>query len=114
MPLDPRPKTFPQKLQMLKRALGARGYDPRDFDVEADRSSPLANLFALAGGLLIVRRRSTGEERAYATDTESAWLDSVMLDLDQGFLAEALDSRPAPLSLLPHEDAQRRQPRPNA
>ena len=112
MPLDPRPKTFPQKLQTLKRALGARGYDPRDFDVEADHSSPLASLFALAGGLLIVRRRSTGEERAYATDTESAWLDSVMLDLDHGYLGDG-DSRPAQLSLLPHEDAQRSLAQPN-
>lgn len=114
MPLDPRPKTFPQKLLTLKRALGARGYDPRDFDVEADRSSPLANLFALAGGLLIIRRRSTGEERAYATDTESAWLDSVMADLDHGHLADHGDSRPAQLSLLPHEDAERVIARPNA
>lgn len=104
MPLDHRPSTFQTKLQSLQRALGARGDDPADFEVRTDRSSPLATLFNLAGGLLIVRRRSTGEERAYATDTESAWLDSVMADLAQGRFAEAPETAPAALSMLPHED----------
>jgi hypothetical protein len=106
MPLDPRPSTFHSKLQSLRRALNARGDDPGDFEVVPDRSSALANLFSLAGGLLIVRRRSTGEERAYATDTESGWLDSVMADLANGRFAEAPETAPAVLSMLPHEDTR--------
>lgn len=107
MPFESKPSTFPDKMQSLRRMLGAWGYDPKDFEIEADRTSPLANLFKLAGGLLIVRRRSTGEERAYATDTESAWLDSVMHDLAQGRLADGPETMPAALSMLPHEDAAR-------
>lgn len=107
MPLEAKPSTFQDKTQRLRRALGAWGYDPKDFDIEADRTSALASLFKLAGGLLIVRRRSTGEERAYATDAESAWLDSVMLDLAKGHLAEAPETMPAALNMLPHEDSPR-------
>jgi hypothetical protein len=108
MPFDPRPSTFQSKVQSLRRALNARGDDPTDFEVVTDRKSPLASLFNLAGGLLIVRRRSTGEERAYATDTESAWLDSVMADLAMGRFSESPDTAPAVLSMLPHEDAGHR------
>ncbi|KQW00619.1 hypothetical protein [Rhizobacter sp. Root1221] len=105
MPFETKRATFLDKTQQLRRALSASGHDPRDFDIEADHTSPLANLFKLAGGLLIVRRRSTGEERAYATDTESAWLDSVMADLSHGRLADAPETAPAVLSMLPHEDS---------
>jgi len=112
MPLEPRRSTFQDKLVALRRALGAQGQDPKDFEIEVDRSSPLAGLFKLAGGLLIVRRRSTGEERVYATDTESAWLDSVMADLAQGRLSETPETMPGMLTMLPHEDAVRRPAQP--
>jgi len=104
MPLEPKRSTFQDKAQALRRALGACGYDPRDFDIEADRTSPLASLFQLTGGLVIVRRRSTGEERAYATDAESAWLQSVMADLSHGRLADAPETAPVVLSMSPRED----------
>ena len=112
MPLEPRRSTFQDKLVALRRAIGARGQDPRDFEIEVDRSSPLAGLFKLAGGLLIVRRRSTGEERVYATDTESAWLDSVMADLEKGRLSETPETMPGMLTMLPHEDSVRRPAQP--
>jgi len=54
MPLEPKRSTFQDKAQALRRALGASGYDPRDFDIEADRTSPLAALFQLTGGLVVV------------------------------------------------------------
>ena len=47
MPLEPKRSTFQDKAQALRRALGNSGYDPRDFDIEADRTSPLAALFQL-------------------------------------------------------------------
>ena len=103
MPLEPKRSTFQENAQALRRALGASGYDPRDFDIEADRTSPLASLFQLSGGLLIVRRRSTGEERAYATDTEAAWLHSVITDLSHGRLADAPETAPVVLSMQPRE-----------
>jgi hypothetical protein len=112
MPFETKTSTFQDKMQALRRALGAQGHDPRDFEIEVDRSSALASLFKLAGGLLIVRRRSTGEERAYATDQESAWLDSVMADLAQGHLADSPETTPAVLTMLPHEDPVRAEARP--
>lgn len=105
MPLEPKRSTFQDKAQALRRALGNSGYDPRDFDIEADRTSPLAALFQLTGGLVIVRRRSTGEERAYATDAESAWLQSVMFDLSQGRLADAPETAPVILTMTREDGA---------
>ena len=110
MPFEPKRSTFQDKMLALRRALGAQGHDPRDFEIEVDHSSALANLFKLAGGLVIVRRRSTGEERAYATDTESAWLDSVMADLAHGHLSDLPETAPGMLTMLPHEDGARAWP----
>jgi hypothetical protein len=78
---------FQRQVQTVGRMLDAIGYDAEDFEIKSDRTSPLAQLFRLAGGLLVVRRRSTGEERFYATGSESAWADSLMTDLANGALA---------------------------
>src|SRR5690349_12484137 len=37
MPLEPRRSTFQDKLVALRRALGAQGQDPKDFEIEVDR-----------------------------------------------------------------------------
>jgi len=79
---------FRSQVQTVGRMLADVGYDAEDFEIKSDNASPLAQLFRLAGGLLVVRRRSTGEERFYATDTNSAWADTLMNDLAHGVLAE--------------------------
>lgn len=78
---------FQQQVQAVGQMLESIGYDADDFEIRADKSSPLAQLFRLAGGVLVVRRRSTGESRFYATDRDSAWADTLMNDLAHGALA---------------------------
>ena len=51
------------KVQILHGVLHSWGHDAQDFEFEEDHSSALAQLFGLVGGVVIVRRRSTGEER---------------------------------------------------
>lgn len=79
---------FQRQVQTVGRLLADVGYNANDFEIKADTALPLAQLFRLAGGLLVVRRRSTGEERFYATDSNSAWADTLMDDLANGVLAE--------------------------
>jgi hypothetical protein len=78
---------FQNQVKAVGRMLTSIGYDADDFEIKADKTSPLAQLFRLAGGLLVLRRRSTGEERFYATDSTSVWADTLMNDLAQGALA---------------------------
>jgi len=82
---------FQNQVRTVARMLTSNGYDANDFEIKADNASPLAQLFRLAGGLLVVRRRSTGEERFYATDHASAWADTLMNDLAHGALADPSD-----------------------
>lgn len=89
---------FQRQVQAVGQMLSSIGYDAADFEIAADKTSPLAQLFRLAGGLLVVRRRSTGESRFYATDTDSAWADTLMSDLAHGALSAPSDTRPGTLS----------------
>lgn len=89
---------FQRQVQVVGQMLASAGYDANDFEIQADRSSPLAQLFRLAGGLLVVKRRSTGEARFYATDSESSWADTLMSDLEHGALAAPSDIPPRLLS----------------
>ncbi|MBC7957825.1 MAG: hypothetical protein H7Y33_18400 [Cytophagales bacterium] len=82
---------FQSQVQAVGRMLTSIGYDANDFEIKADNASPLAQLFRLAGGLLVLRRRSTGEERFYATDQASGWADTLMNDLAHGALANPSD-----------------------
>jgi len=77
----------PDKIQVLHGLLRSWGHDADDFQVEEDRSPALAELFGVAGGVVIVRRRSTGEERLYATGLGSAWFGSLLMDLARGHFA---------------------------
>ncbi|MBX3620121.1 MAG: hypothetical protein KF891_09085 [Rhizobacter sp.] len=89
---------FQRQVQAVGQMLSSAGYDADDFEIQADKSSPLAQLFRLAGGVLVVRRRSTGESRFYATDSDSAWADTLISDLAHGALASPSDTRPGTLS----------------
>ena len=74
-PIDP--------VTALGSILRAHGFDPADFEIE-EHESGLAGLLGGMAGILAVRRRSTGEERLYATGAESAWLGAFMMDLGSG------------------------------
>jgi len=80
------------KVQALERLLGARGMDPRDFDIEEDTASGIAQLLGLAGGIVSLRRRSTGEIRVYAAGPGSTWYASICADLDRGYFKAATPS----------------------
>ena len=76
-----------EKVKVLQGLLRSWGHDPDDFAVCEDVSSELADLFGLTGGIVIVRRRSTGEERLYAAGFGSAWFGSLLMDLARGHFA---------------------------
>lgn len=80
------------KVLALRQLLNARGLDARDFDIEEDAQSGISQLLGLVGGIITLRRRSTGEIRVYAAGPGSAWYAAVACDLDRGYFA-----RPAPV-----------------
>jgi len=85
--------------QAIGDMLSARGFALDDFDVVHDLSPHLNDLFGLAGGVVVVRRRSSGDERAYAAGTGSAWYGALVADIDAGYFgAGNVASSPAPLS----------------
>jgi hypothetical protein len=75
------------KVKVLGGLLRSWGHNADDFEVEEDQTSELADLFGIGGGLIIVRRRSTGEERMYATGLGSAWFGTLLMDLARGHFA---------------------------
>lgn len=75
------------RVKVLKGLLHSWGHNADDFEVEEDHSSELAHLFGLTDGIVIVRRRSTGEERIYATGLGSAWFGTLLMDLARGHFA---------------------------
>lgn len=87
-----RTETSSDKVQSLRQLLHARGLDARDFDIEEDAQSGISQLLGLVGGIITVRRRSTGEIRVYAAGPGSAWYAAVTADLDRGYFG-----KPAPL-----------------
>jgi hypothetical protein len=83
------------KREALYGLLRSWGHDARDFEVDEDTDSELGRLFGLTGGVLTVRRRSTGEERLYATGMGSAWFAAVLMDLSRGLLGGRVMPRQA-------------------
>jgi hypothetical protein len=73
------------KVVALRHMLQSRGFDVRDFEIEEDGRSGISQLLGLAGGVLTLRRRSTGEIRVYASGPGSAWFASIVGDLDRGY-----------------------------
>lgn len=64
--------------------LSSRGFDLNDFHIVEDHDSDLVHLLGLVGGVVTVRRISTGEERLYTTGPGSAWFAALLMDLEQG------------------------------
>ena len=79
--------TSEERVKVLGGLLRSWGHNADDFEVEEDQDSELAHLFGLVGGIVIVRRRSTGEERLYATGLGSAWFGTLLMDLARGHFA---------------------------
>jgi len=68
---------------VMAGALRGRGYDERDFELDTCRA-PLSDLMGLDDELVTVRRRSTGNERHYASTPDEPWLLGLIVDLDHG------------------------------
>jgi len=81
--------TGSDKIQALQHMLASRGLDVRDFDIEEDAHSGISQLLGLAGGIVSLRRRSTGEIRVYAAGPGSAWFAAICADLDRGYFKAA-------------------------
>ena len=96
----PAPPVAPAALSLLVEC----GYDIADFVVDEEARSELALSLGLTGGLLRIQCRSTGEDRIYSTGRGSAWMASVLGDLDEGHFAGAVRSRRA---LSPSRQAAR-------
>ena len=64
-----------------------------DFRLEEEHDADLAEQLGIAGGVLKVHCRSTGEERLYATGAGSGWLGAFLMDLARGHFADALRDR---------------------
>lgn len=84
----PAPPVAPAALSLLVEC----GYDIADFVVDEEARSELALSLGLTGGLLRIQCRSTGEDRIYSTGHGSAWMASVLGDLDEGHFAGAVRS----------------------
>lgn len=84
------------------------GFDVSEFAVEEETQSELALSLGLTGGLLRIQCRSTGEDRIYSTGRGSAWMASILGDLDDGHFAEARRSgRSAPARRATQHSAAR-------
>jgi hypothetical protein len=77
------------KITALRQMLLSRGMDPRDFDIQEDCRSGIGLLLGMSGGVLTVRRRSTGEIRVYASGPGSAWFATISNDLERGYFRGA-------------------------
>lgn len=77
------------RVKVLGGLLRSWGYNADDFEVEEDHDCELAHLFGLTDSIVIVRRRSTGEERIYASGIGSAWFGTLLMDLARGHFASS-------------------------
>jgi hypothetical protein len=76
-----------ERVRVFHGVLRSLGQDATDFEVTEDQSSDLATFFGWGGGILTVRRRSTGEEHSYATGAGSAWFGALLMDMARGRFA---------------------------
>ena len=76
-----------ERVRVFHGVLRSLGQDATDFEVTEDQSSDLATFFGWNGGILTVRRRSTGEEHSYATGAGSAWFGALLMDMSRGRFA---------------------------
>lgn len=101
---DERDERDEEKTAAIRTLLASRGLDAHDFEIEEDARSGISQLLGLAGGIVSLRRRSTGEIRVYAAGPGSAWFAALCADLDRGYFRAATPAaafrRPAPAAPL--------------
>ncbi|HMC15523.1 MAG TPA: hypothetical protein VKI18_07830 [Albitalea sp.] len=78
---------FEERVRAFHGVLRSLGQDATDFEITEDQSSDLASFFGWGGGILTVRRRSTGEAHSYATGVGSAWFGALLMDMARGRFA---------------------------
>ena len=78
-----------ERIKEFRGALRSLGHDASDFDIREDESLDLSSMLGVDGSLIIVRRRSTGEEHSYATGAGSAWFGALLMDMAHGRFAAA-------------------------
>ncbi len=73
------------KVRAIRTMLETRGLNARDFELREEAHSGVSQLFGMTGGIVTVRRRSTGELRVYACGEGSAWFAAISADLDRDY-----------------------------
>ena len=81
------------KAALVRQLLLSRGLDARDFDIEESPDSGIGQLLGVPGGIVSMRRRTTGEIRVYACGPGSAWFAAITADLDQGYFRAGSPAR---------------------
>jgi hypothetical protein len=80
------------KVRAILGMLEARGFDVRDFELREEAHSGVSQLLGMSGGIVTVRRRSTGELRVYACGEGSAWFATISGDLDREYFRATRDA----------------------
>lgn len=80
----------------LRHLLRQRGLDDADFEIVEDQRSGIGQLLGMAGGIVSVRRQSTGELRVYAAGAGAGWLAAITADLDRGYFRTPGDGTRTP------------------
>lgn len=97
MPRPTKPvKLGDPKIVELRHLLRQRGLDDADFEIVEDQRSGIGQLLGMAGGIVSVRRQSTGELRVYAAGAGASWLAAIAADLDRGYFRTPGDGTPRP------------------
>ena len=92
------PDSAPQASAVLDDALRSRGFELGDFRMEVRTTADWGPAPLGARSMILLRCRSTGEERLYPVGSSSAWLGAFVMDLGGGHFARAARVRrePAP------------------
>ena len=100
------PDSAPQASAVLDDALRSRGFELGDFRMEVRTTADWGPAPLGARSMILLRCRSTGEERLYPVGSSSAWLGAFVMDLAGGHFAgaarrrDAGEARPARRPLL--------------
>ncbi|QPF71979.1 hypothetical protein G8A07_02900 [Roseateles sp. DAIF2] len=82
----------PEELALLVGLMRQQGYSPADFELVEDAAPELSTLLGLPDHLLTLRRKSTGHEQFYTTQSGTPWLFTACDDLSAGRFGPAATS----------------------
>ena len=89
------PGSAPQASAVLDDALRSRGFELGDFRMEIRTMADWGPAPLGVRSMILLRCRSTGEERLYPVGSSSAWLGAFVMDLAAGHFAGAARRREA-------------------